>query len=141
MTHGIPTKILRQQCYPLAARGLRDIALALLLPAAFLTGPPAEAHAFLDHAIPSVGSSVSIPPTSVSLWFTEELEPAFSSVEVTDQSGTRIDAGDAKVDAHHASELHATLKPLRAGAYKVIWHVVSVDTHRTEGHFSFTVLR
>ena len=30
-------------------------------------------------------------------------------------------------------------KPLPAGAYKVHWQAVSVDTHHTQGTFEFTV--
>jgi methionine-rich copper-binding protein CopC len=28
---------------------------------------------------------------------------------------------------------------LKAGVYHVQWRVISVDTHRTQGNFSFTV--
>jgi methionine-rich copper-binding protein CopC len=31
------------------------------------------------------------------------------------------------------------LKALRPGTYRVSWHAVSIDTHRTEGAFTFTV--
>ena len=114
---------------------------ALLLPALLLGAPAAWAHAFLDHAAPAVGSSVGPAPAAVKLWFTEQLEPSFSSVEVMDPSGKRVDAGDAKVVPGDGTELEATLKPLPPGTYKVIWHVVSADTHRTEGTFTFTVGR
>jgi copper resistance protein C len=100
---------------------------------------PALAHAFLDHSLPPVGSSLPTAPTSVTIWFTQQLEPAFSTVEVTDQSGNRVDAADAQVDATDPSILRATLKPLPAGTYKVAWRVVSVDTHPTDGSFYFRV--
>jgi methionine-rich copper-binding protein CopC len=35
--------------------------------------------------------------------------------------------------------LHVALKPLSPGTYKVIWRVLSVDTHRTQGDFTFRV--
>ena len=35
--------------------------------------------------------------------------------------------------------LQVKLKPLPPGVYTVVWHVTSVDTHKTEGHFTFTV--
>ena len=104
-----------------------------------LAASPAGAHAFLDHAIPAVGSALRSVPAIVSLWFTQELEPAFSTVSVVDQSGARVDAADAAVDAKDATLLHASLKPLPPGTYKVIWRVVSVDTHTTEGTFTFRV--
>jgi copper resistance protein C len=99
----------------------------------------ARAHAFLDHASPAVGRVVATSPPAVTIWFTQELEPAFSSIEVQDQSGTRVDAGDAQVDAKDATILRVSLKPLPPGKYKVFWRVVSVDTHPTEGTFTFTV--
>ena len=42
----------------------------------------ARAHAFLDHALPAVGSQVRASPSQVTLWFTEKLEPALSRVQV-----------------------------------------------------------
>ena len=42
----------------------------------------AHAHAFLDHASPLVGSTVASAPREISLTFTQNLEAAFSSVEV-----------------------------------------------------------
>jgi copper resistance protein C len=104
-----------------------------------LTASAAWAHAFLDHATPGVGSSLSTAPAAVSIWFTQELEPAFSTMEVLDKSGNRVDAGDAKVDVTDATILRTTLKALPPGMYKVAWRVVSVDTHPTEGTFYFRV--
>jgi copper resistance protein C len=99
----------------------------------------AAAHAFLDHAQPAVGGTLPTSPPDIRLWFTQQLEPAFSSVTVIDKSGNRVDNGDAAVDANNPSELRATLKKLPAGTYKVRWHVVSVDTHPTHGDFTFEV--
>ena len=113
--------------------------VSLLLPVLLSAAPAARAHAFLDHASPAVGSTVRQSPASISLWFTQELEPAFSTVTITDQGGQRVDGGDAKVDARDQTLLRASLKPLPPGTYKVSWHVVSVDTHTTEGTFTFRV--
>jgi copper resistance protein C len=114
-------------------------ALFLLLPALLSAAPAARAHAFLDHASPAVGSTVRQPPAAISIWFTQELEPAFSTLSITDQRGQRVDGGDAQVDARDQTLLRASLKPLPPGTYKVSWHVVSVDTHTTEGTFTFRV--
>jgi methionine-rich copper-binding protein CopC len=35
--------------------------------------------------------------------------------------------------------LHVGLKPLPPGTYRVHWRVLSVDTHTTEGSFTFQV--
>jgi copper resistance protein C len=100
---------------------------------------PANAHAFLDHASPAVGSVLPAAPAAVTIWFTQDLEPAFSSVTVTNQAGQRVDLGNVQVPPGHPDELQVGLKPLPAGTYTVSWHVVSVDTHPTQGTFSFQV--
>ena len=96
----------------------------------------AEAHAFLDHAEPRVGSTVSTAPRELVLSYTQNLEPAFSSVEVSDANGARVDLGKPRIDA---STMRVGLKPLAAGTYRVRWKVLSVDTHTTEGSFTFHV--
>ncbi len=72
------------------------------------------------------------------LRFTEAVEPAFSTVEVTDAAGNRVDQATLTAQ-QDGLVLVVALKPLRAGVYAVAWHVTSVDTHKTQGHFSFTV--
>ena len=42
-------------------------------------------------------------------------------------------------DEKDAKELIVSLPDLPAGTYKVVWHVLSVDTHKTQGDFKFTV--
>jgi methionine-rich copper-binding protein CopC len=97
------------------------------------------AHAFLDHAEPGVGSEVHGTPAVVKIWFTQNLEPAFSVIELQDAQGRQIDKKDSYVDPQNKSLLLVSLPELRPGTYTVIWHVVSVDTHKTEGKFKFTV--
>jgi copper resistance protein C len=95
----------------------------------------AAAHAFLDHAEPPVGHTVSAAPGELRLWFTQSLEAAFSTVTVT-KDGHRIDAGKPRVSGN---EIAVSLKPAGKGTYHVNWRVLSVDTHTTAGDFSFTV--
>jgi methionine-rich copper-binding protein CopC len=107
--------------------------------ALLLCALPAQAHAFLDHSDPAVGSTVPATPAVIHLWFTQQLEPAFSSVTVTDRSGATMNAEPAAIDSSNKSELDVNLKPLPPGTYTVKWHVLSVDTHTTEGDFTFHV--
>jgi methionine-rich copper-binding protein CopC len=99
----------------------------------------ALAHAHLDHASPAAGSTVAPAPQQVTLWFTEALEPKFSSVEVRDEKGAAVQSGAATLARDNTAQLSVPLKPLGPGTYKVIWRVLSVDTHRTQGNFTFTV--
>jgi methionine-rich copper-binding protein CopC len=99
-------------------------------------GGAAQDHALLDHASPLVGSTVPSAPHEVTLSFTQNLEPAFSTVEVTDSGGARVDQGKATITG---STMQVALKSLPAGSYKVHWHALSVDTHSTQGTFTFHV--
>ena len=118
----------------------RALLVSLVLAQAVVFVPPARAHAFLDHAVPAVGSSVKGSPPQVKLWFTEQLEPAFSTIQVLDRSGRRVDKADMKVDPSEPTVLQVSLPTLSPGTYRVTWRVLSVDTHVTEGDFTFDVV-
>jgi methionine-rich copper-binding protein CopC len=109
---------------------------------AFLVGllaisEPAVAHAMLNHAVPSAGSTIRQSLKSVSLSFSEALEPAFSKIAVTNLSGKDETAGAPTATG---TSMEVALKPLPAGTYRVKWLALSVDTHRTSGTFQFTVV-
>lgn len=118
---------------------IRIITLVLALIAALVAPSAVRAHAFLDHADPAVGSTVPNAPTVVHIWFTQELEPAFSWIKITDKSGNDISDGSSFVDPNNNQEMDLKLKSLPAGTYSVKWHALSVDTHTTEGDFTFEV--
>jgi hypothetical protein len=99
---------------------------------------PAFAHAFLERARPAVGSEISTSPPAVVITFTEGVEPHFSQIEVQNASGARVDKGNVHIDGEN-TRLAVNLPTLRPGTYVVTWHVTSVDTHKTEGRFRFTV--
>jgi copper resistance protein C len=108
----------------------------ILLALAFIAwSAAAAAHAMLDHASPAVGSTVGSSPGAVTLYFTEALEPKFSSAEVHIAGGGRVDHG-ANVSG---STMRINVGSLAPGSYSVTWHVTSVDTHKTQGSFSFRV--
>jgi methionine-rich copper-binding protein CopC len=96
-------------------------------------------HAFPDHSEPRVGAALSASPDHVRIWFDGALEPVFSTVRVQNASGQQIDKGDGHVDAADATLLEVSLPPLAPGTYRVLWSVVALDGHRTEGDFNFTI--
>ena len=99
---------------------------------------PAMAHAFLEKANPAAGENLKTAPARIELHFSESLEPAFSGVTVTGENGDDVSAGPATVA--NGTELDLPLKKLSPGRYRVVWHAVSVDTHRTSGKYNFLVL-
>lgn len=101
---------------------------------------PAFAHAFLDGAVPRVGSEIAAAPAEVVLHFTQGVEPDFSKIAVQDSLGASVTTGAAH-SAGEADKFAVPIKKLDPGVYTVIWHVTSVDTHKTQGKFHFTVTK
>jgi copper resistance protein C len=116
----------------------RALPLAAAVSFMFAAGA-AFAHAFLDRALPAVGSTVHGSPAEVKLWFTQRLEPAFSTVRVLDAGGRQVDAQDKRVDRDDASVLRVSLPKLAPGKYRVVWRVLSADSHATGGDYTFEV--
>jgi copper resistance protein C len=114
---------------------MRNLKLALLLLTMFGCSSVAQAHARLDRASPAVGSTVASSPGAVTLHFTEKLEPKFSGGEVRGPGGTRVDHGSSV----SGNVMRLGVGGLRPGRYSVTWHALSVDTHKTQGSFSFQV--
>ena len=100
---------------------------------------PAYAHAFLERASPPVGSEITASPPEVSIIFTEGVEPLFSKIEVDGADGAEVATGKPHVAPDNNRRLIVDLPKLPPGTYTVIWHATSVDTHKTEGSFKFTV--
>jgi copper resistance protein C len=99
---------------------------------------PAGAHAFLEKASPAVGSILPSSPATLTLAFSEPIEPLFSSVQLLRPQGSGVPIGKPSVK-QGGRALTIALPKLLPGRYTVVWHVTSVDTHKTEGRFTFTV--
>lgn len=97
---------------------------------------PAFAHAHLKQSDPAQGATMTKAPGQIALTFTEKLEPSFSNVAVTDAAGHDVEEAPAAISGISMS---VKLKPLKPGIYHVAWHAVSVDTHRTQGTYDFTI--
>ena len=116
----------------------RSTMLSVAFAAALVAAWPAFAHAFLKTAMPAVGSTVAAPKQVV-IDFTEGVEPRFSTIEVQDDAGARVDQGGVAIAPGDDKRLMVGLKPLAPGRYKVTWHATATDTHKTQGTFNFTV--
>ena len=108
--------------------------------AACLIATSVHAHPTLKSANPPVAGTATTPPTEIRLSFSEAVISKFSSVELRDQSGMKIATGKVATDAKDEKQLIVILQaPLKAGAYTVKWTVVSADTHRVNGTYTFKV--
>jgi methionine-rich copper-binding protein CopC len=138
--HTRKLRILMQETYVrnLTMSGLRGAIIIVMLTADFGVAPfPAEAHAHLDHASPAADSVIPDAPEEVRIWFTQALEPNFTTAQLQSSSGVVVATG--AVDAAEPKQVVIRVHGLTSGAYMVIWKAVSMDTHRTEGSFGFEV--
>jgi hypothetical protein len=115
-------------------------AQVLFLLLLFLMPVATQGHAYPDHADPKVGSTVSVPPTIVRIWFDSALEPVFSSIMVhAVKDDTMVDKRDGHVDPSDPTLLEVSVPPLPPGDYMVYWNVVARDGHRTSGNYTFKI--
>jgi copper resistance protein C len=111
--------------------------LAALILGLVLTGS-VSAHVFPRTQMPAAGATVS-SPAQVRIVFDGPLEPAFSSLTVTDATGKQVNTEKSAVDAQHHEAISVALPPLEAGRYTVHWAAVADDGHRTHGDYPFEV--
>jgi methionine-rich copper-binding protein CopC len=98
----------------------------------------ARAHAHLLSASPAENATVP-PPKTLTLHFSERLEPKFSGIEVVKADGSKA-AVSSEVPANDRKTIVGTVSgQLSPGVYTVKWRAVSADSHRMEGSYRFTV--
>lgn len=120
----------------LTARAGGLLALAVLLAGA----SAAWGHANFVRSDPPANQRLDSPPTTVRVWFSEAAEPRFSSLEVLDGAGNRVDRGGTHAVPGDPAALEISLRPLAQGLYVVAWEAVSaVDGHVTRGNFALAV--
>jgi copper resistance protein C len=113
--------------------------LALALAACTLLVTAASGHAVLQRAEPRVESRLKRPPEEVRLYFSERIEPGYSSARVVNDRGQQVDRRDSRVDRVNPILLRVTLPPLAPGTYRVMWRVLSIDADITEGDYTFRI--
>jgi methionine-rich copper-binding protein CopC len=127
----------------MSALRFKHIIASLTLLASASLSSLAFAHAHLESQLPAADSTVTAPK-ELRLRFSEGVEEKFTKVSITSTapSGkTMVEAApDIATDPADNKTLIVTpAAPLAAGRYKVEWHAVSVDTHKSAGTYSFTV--
>jgi len=117
----------------------RALAIAVLV-AAFVHAARGvlHAHAMLVASEPAAESVVATSPARVRLLFSEEIEPSLAHVTVVAGDG-HVDQLHVTGDPHDVDAVIGTVGRLSAGAYRIVWHVVSADGHPVGGSFVFWV--
>lgn len=130
-----PVRITAPVGIPSSPRRLGSALAAILLLAA--TASQLLAHAELVTSDPADGSVLDVPPTEVTLTFSDGLNQARSKFALADSTGATVGTGEAAQDGDKVMTLtDLTLTPSR---YTIEWTSVALDGDVLRGTLSFTV--
>jgi methionine-rich copper-binding protein CopC len=115
--------------------GLAAASLSLMLAGT----SPAFAHAHLVKSNPAINSTVKAMPKMLTLTFTESVEAPFCTVVIENSAGKQIEKGKVQAVSGHPNDIAVPLSIPGEGTFRVIWHALSTDAHKTKGNFTFTV--
>lgn len=118
------------------ARKRPPVVILLALATVLLVPGPANAHASFVSSVPAGGSTVGQPPAEIILNFTEEIEPSFGGVVISDATGAQIESGNPLIAG---KQVKVPLAGLSApGDYTVAYRIISGDSHPVESRFVFS---
>ncbi|MDL2354367.1 MAG: copper resistance protein CopC, partial [Pseudomonadota bacterium] len=78
-------------------------------------------------------------PKEIRLHFNENLEPAFSKIELASGKGVAVALPKTDIDKGDRKVMFAAVPPLPPGQYQVRWTAMTFDGHKTKGQFAFRV--
>ena len=124
---------------------MKRFIMACVVIASVLGGVAAQAHPELVQTMPAANATTT-SPAKIELRFSERLVAEFSGANLlmVDMPGMKMDqpsqeTATAVLGADGMTLTLTPAKPLAAGTYRVDYHVVSTDTHKMAGTFSFRV--
>ena len=117
----------------------KTVLLAPALLAIVMSNPAvAEAHSFPEIQTPAAGQTLTASPSDIVIKYDAPIEKLFAKMEVIGPDGHNV-VQSGPVVSNDGYTLSVKLPPLKPGTYLVKWGVVCVDTHHTEGSYTFTV--
>jgi methionine-rich copper-binding protein CopC len=98
----------------------------------------AHAHSLPESEAPAAGQTLSQSPSEVKIKYDAPIEKLFAQLAVIDSSGQNVADGAPVVDGDGYT-LTVKVPRLKPGSYLVKWRVVCIDSHHTEGSYTFTI--
>jgi len=123
----------------------RRYLFALLLGIGIILISPSIAFAQAAHAeyvssTPAQNAILHQAPTTISILFSEEVNPTGSTVEVYDVNGKQVTTATAQVDRNNLKTMTVPMQADDSELYVVLWRTVSaVEGHHDSGSFRFFV--
>jgi copper transport protein len=116
------------------------LALLLTVPVMILGAGPAEAHAVQVTASPEPNSELTKSPDQLSVSFSEEIEPAVSTMQLWDGQAKEVPLGGVSFPSTEQMVVSVS-QDLPMGVYTAVWRNLStVDGHTWAGSYTFIVL-
>ena len=112
---------------------MRRVLIAALAALAFPAA--ASAHATLESTTPPFGTQVQRSPSLIRLNFDQQVRLLPGAIKVLNGVGKNF-AGPAHVEG---TDVVASVRPLKLGAYTVRWQAISADSHVVSGVWTFGV--
>jgi copper resistance protein C len=116
--------------------------LALLLAAMFAVASPglASAHSKFSSSNPAPNAVLTKAPATITITFTEKLDPSGSNIIIYDDTGKQVSVGKAAVDRSDLTKMSVAMKGDDSEGYSVVWRSKSLDDGDTfTGAYGFTV--
>ncbi len=98
----------------------------------------AWAHSFPESETPSAGQTVASAPAEITINFDAPIEKLFAKLEVTGADGKNEAAGAPQI-SDDGRRMSVKVNALKPGDYAVKWAVVGIDTHHTQGSYTFAI--
>lgn len=99
------------------------------------------AHARLIRSTPAANAKLDAPPSNLTLWFSEQPELRFTSIQLVDSGGSSVSLGAvSKVPGETSAIAIPVSGQMTRGRYTVVWRTAAADGHASSGRFTFTVL-
>ncbi|EIJ47504.1 hypothetical protein GWL_17450 [Herbaspirillum sp. GW103] len=112
--------------------------LSLVVLSSLFLAPSVWAHAHLKTTIPA-DKAVVTSPAELTLNFSEGLNLKFSGLKLSGPDQKEVHLGQVTLMDEGKSLMVGIPARLTPGTYTVQWHALSVDGHKTEGAYSFSV--
>lgn len=117
----------------------RNLIAACTLATLAFAAASAQAHARLEASQPKADSEVAGPPKEIRLRFNEQLEPAFSKIQLVDAKETALALPKVQFDPADPKVMFVAAPALQPGRYRVRWTAMSHDGHKVNGELAFMV--
>ena len=109
---------------------------ALIALVVLLAAPAASAHSELARSDPPDGGTVAVGRSTISLWFTEPVNPQTSGYRLRDDDGGVFDVSASATDGEF---VELEMPALEENVYVLDWEMVALDGHPSNGTVTFGV--